>query len=572
MKVRPLLLTLAALGIPAALLILVLPITWGYGGYYELLPPGAAYGQVVYSDPSGPAYAAGLRVGQRVRGNTGQTRMEDDAGPVGTVARIKILDRGAIRVIPVTFVPFTGTLMLQQIIDKVVDALTALLAFAVSILVLLRARDRSLGIRSALVLALAGASALVQSGSLVCNNATLAFWLSYLLPAPLTAATLWAVFSVLAVYPAEQPKLRRILAWCGPIACIDTLLGSAALLVDAMTSKSILGPLTLNLRDLRFVGAVTLAAAIVACIDAAMKAPRTQAVAVRWLSSLWICAIAFELVPLAAFVISSGSILSTHYGDILHAGYVACLSFGVVYPVLRYRMLDLNILISRATVFTTVSLLIVGIFIAAEWAIGKIFEQSFGLSNDRGGLGAQIVTLGVVLALGISARSIHRFVDERLTKTFFKKRLDGLAAIESAAHEADAATDSRAVIEIAVQTAVERLEIVGAAIYLRAGSGYERVCSRGSFSFQEAYGFNDVPPLKLRRWLKDYEGADGALFLPMLVRGDLVGFLVCGPKQDHTAYLSDDIAALQLLAHHAGLAQALLHRMPALTEMTLAPG
>lgn len=120
--------------------------------------------------------------------------------------------------------------------------------------------------------------------------------------------------------------------------------------------------------------------------------------------------------------------------------------------MLRHRLVDLNILVSRATVFTVVSMIIVGVFVAAEWGITKVFEHSFGLSHDKSGLAAQVLTLVIVLVLGTSARSIHRFVEERLTRALFRKRLQGLTAIERVAREADAATDASDVMEIGVQT------------------------------------------------------------------------------------------------------------------------
>lgn len=170
----------------------------------------------------------------------------------------------------------------------------------------------------------------------------------------------------------------------------------------------------------------------------------------------------------------------------------------------------------------------------------------------------------LVLVLGISARSIHRFVDERLTKTFFRKRMAGLATIQRLAHEADSATDVHAYMDLAVKKAEHALETTGAAFYLRSGERYARTSFTGAPVFPEDYTFNDEAPLALRRWQKPFECEEGAehhrrlLFLPMAVRGDLVGFLSVGPKSDHTAFLTDEIEALALLADRAGIASVLL--------------
>ena len=52
------------------------------------------------------------------------------------------------------------------------------------------------------------------------------------------------------------------------------------------------------------------------------------------------------------------------------------------------------------------------------------------------------------------------------------------------------------------------------------------------------YDYNAAQPLPLRRWrepfqLEDDEGdLPQALFVPMMLRGELLGFLCCGPKPD----------------------------------------
>lgn len=579
MNVRTIVLIVAALGIPLALAVLALPITWGYGGYFAGPQRTGHQSWIWYIDPHGPAYAAGLRAGQHVTSPTGAEFIREAAGPAGTVAHLRVIRNGTEHVLNVTFVPFTGSLAVQQLIDKVVDALTALAAFAIAILVLLRAKDERVGTRAATVLVLAGAGGLAQGGALVCGDAFLAFGLARLL-LPLGAATLWAGLALLAVYPPQQTAVRRFLVWAGPLAMLLAFASDAAILF--YVQHGYVSPVLLPFfPDRNGIGGRTLLGVLfwctlaASCVDAMVKARANYAPAVRWLCGLWLLGIAFRIAP---NVLSAAGvlILGSHYGDVLNAGFVACLASGVAYPILRHRLVDLNILVSRATVFTTVSLIIVGIFVAAEWAVGKIFEQSFGFSNEHGGLAAQLVTLGVVLVLGISARSIHRFVDDRMTNTFFRKRLAGLKEIEDAAHEADAATDPRAVVEIAVATVQRCLNPLGTALYLLDGNRYERVASSGQLNAPAAYGYNDVPPLKLRRWLKPFEATESSeamqhmIFVPMLVRGDLAGFLVCGPKEDHTAYLQDEIAALALLAHHAGLAQALLSKASRLPPLTLA--
>ena len=245
----------------------------------------------------------------------------------------------------------------------------------------------------------------------------------------------------------------------------------------------------------------------------------------RWLGGMWLVAIASIAVPFAAGIAGSQYLL-THNGDIIRFVTTFFLTFGVAYPVLRHRLVDLNVIVSRATVFGVVSVIIVGLFVAAEWVIVRVFEQS-----------SQIVTLLFVLVLGISARWIHRFVEEHLSKMFFRRRLRAIAEIDRVARETDAATDAQAALNLAADTVARTLEPLGVAIYVRGGRGYERSVDRSEAAFPLDYDYNDAQPLRLRRWQETFQLDDDAvdsshaLFVPMMLRGELLGFFSCGPKR-----------------------------------------
>ena len=574
MNARGLVVTLAAIGIPVALAVALLPITWGYGGYYYgnlgvrgNIGSSSGTGKLFYVDPNGPAYRAGVRQGETIVPSTGSASILDIAGPAGSVVPLHIVRKDGVHTIPVTFEPFHGTLAAQQQIDKVLGALTALAAFIVAILVALRARERDAGVRASAFLLLAGFGALSPAIALVCHDAWAAWFFHNILPSPIAGGELWTGLSLLAIYPPHRTRLRDNLVWAGLAALVWGVLTDASFITRVFAPQllPVFGILLGNVVGffiMPFVFRGILAVQIVAAMRAARGPYRTP---MAWLGGMWLTALVLTALP-PLVALAGSNILLSHRGDFIDAASVFCLTFGVAYPVLRHRLVDLNIFITRATVYAIVSAIIVGAFIAAEWALGKIFEHSLGFSSDTGGIATQIISLVLVLILGISARSIHRFVEDRLTNTFFRKRMDGLATIERLAREADAATDLRAYTDLAVKKVEQSLETLGAAFYLRAGDRYDRSSHAGASIFPDSYGFNDEAPLALRRWHKPFELADGSeehnhtLCLPMSVRGELLGFLCCGPKADHTAFLNDETSALALLAERAGIASALLSR------------
>lgn len=559
MNLRTAILALAAIGAPLALAIVALPTTWGYGGYIE-----SSSGLFGFVDPAGPAARAGVHVGERALRPRGAEAVEEDAGNVGTVARFPVVTKsGRVRVVSVTFVPFSGALAVQEQLDKVLSALTALGAFVVAILVILKARDKRAGQRAAGVLLLAGLVAFCQGAALVCGNAWIGLIFYWVVARNMFVGVIvWVALSLLAAYPPMPSRLRAALGRLSVIALAWSILNGASWLHDMWNGTS---TFLFVENASSWIDLFLLVALAVAIVDGITSAGAAYATPMRWLGGMWLLGIALgAVIPVGT--IAGFSLATAHNADLLRAIVVFCLTFGVAYPILRHRLIDLNVLVSRATVFTVASAIIVGIFVAAEWGISKIFERSLGLSSNRGSLTAQLLTLVVVLVLGISARSIHRFVENRMTKTFFKKRMRGLAEIERVAHEADAATDARAVVDIAVATVQRGLEPLGTALYLRKGDGYERASTAGAFVFPASYAFNAEPSLRLRRWQEPFELDDDSddrhhvLFVPMTLRGEVLGFICCGPKPDRTAYLSDEIAAVSLLAHHVGIASAMLSR------------
>lgn len=569
MKLRAIVLAAAGAGIPLALLVLVLPLNWGYGGYIETA--NGPTGTVEYVDPAGPAYAAGLREGQRVVRAVGHAQLLEDAGPVGTLVPIQIVEPQGVRTVTVRFVRYTGTLALQQNLSKVLDAATALLAFAICILVALRARDQRIAARATGVLLIAALAAFSEGVALVSGNVWVGALCYFALPVAFSMAAVGAALLFLRVYPPKRSPVRRFGAYVSPVPPVFGVAYGAAWLHQAWTGTAWFPALLSSGSNSALFQLACLAMLAAAIADGMIGAGEESAAAMRWLGGMWLLATALSALSPIGRVAGIGVLGYSHYNDILASASVFCMAFGVAYPILRHRLVDLNILVSRATIFAAVSAIIVGIFVAAEWAIGRIFEQSFGLSSDRAGWTAQLLTLGVVLALGISARSIHRFVDERLTAVFFKKRIRALSEITRVAKESDASTDAQAVLRIACDTVQRALQPRGAACYLRGGEGYERAAEAGESIFAPSVGFNDPVALRLRRWQEPFEIDDESdarlhvLYLPMTLRGELLGFIACGPKPDRTAYLADEVAALSLLAHHAGIAAAWLNRVPALT-------
>ncbi|HVA33022.1 MAG TPA: hypothetical protein VNG31_02670, partial [Candidatus Baltobacteraceae bacterium] len=73
---------------------------------------------------------------------------------------------------------------------------------------------------------------------------------------------------------------------------------------------------------------------------------------------------------------------------------VLLIPVGLGYTILRHRVLDIGFVVNRAVVYTGVSFVVVGSFIAFEWLLGHLVE--------RGSNTSIALQLGAALALGVS--------------------------------------------------------------------------------------------------------------------------------------------------------------------------
>ncbi len=239
--------------------------------------------------------------------------------------------------------------------------------------------------------------------------------------------------------------------------------------------------------------------------------------------------------------------------------------FGVSYAVLRHRLLDLNLVISRAAIFSVVSLLLLGIFALVEWMFAGILEQTLGAAFGEGAKTA--LAAGVALFVGLSARSVHRVVEHRLNRVFFAKRYRALQDLHRFALETDAATDSSALLDLTLSSMRRNLDAQFVALY--TGKPVTGYVAAGTTAADLPLRFdpNEEVVLRLRRWGEAFVVDNNvahplahAYVAPMMLRGTLYGFAICGPKVDRTSYLPDERETLAELVHRVGIAYEWLTR------------
>jgi hypothetical protein len=216
---------------------------------------------------------------------------------------------------------------------------------------------------------------------------------------------------------------------------------------------------------------------------------------------------------------------------------------GLTYSLLNRRLLDVGFAINRAAVFSGVSIIVVGIFVLAEWTVSEWFSNVSHTTNV-------LIGAGLALALGLSVRAIHTRVDRVLDTLFFRKRHEDEKAIRTLAHEAAYITETATLLERAVETLERHADASFVTLALHDNVGrYGEVSENDPVIVALRAGRKIVDLHTIRTDLS------GDFAYPMNARGRLVGTLVIGPKRSGDAYAPDESDAIAQLAH--ALADAL---------------
>ncbi|MGA8535163.1 MAG: GAF domain-containing protein [Candidatus Tumulicola sp.] len=288
----------------------------------------------------------------------------------------------------------------------------------------------------------------------------------------------------------------------------------------------------------------------------ARDAPAEQRARVRWfVSTIALCG----FIAYALYTLNDGFIQNGTFAVILYYS----LSFtliGPVYATLRLRLVDLDLVISRSAVYGIISLVVIALFLSAEWATGAIANAIFG-RNHWSGIAAQLVSFGIAIGIGFSMRSLHARVESAVNAVVFRDRLRELALLENLGHEADFVESRRALVDITFERVREALKIQDVALYILDDRGY--ACRRTSGNAAPDRLNNDDGLIARLLETKSPAVTDsgalrGWLIVPLAVRARLIGLIACGPKPDHTTYLPDELRVFDNVAHRVAASYVLL--------------
>lgn len=241
--------------------------------------------------------------------------------------------------------------------------------------------------------------------------------------------------------------------------------------------------------------------------------------------------------------------------------FYALAPMALAYTILKHRLFDVRLVVSRALVYGVLTTAIVALLAMVEWTVHHWLEESrFAIVGE----------LALAVLLGVLLTTVHRRVEHALNQLIFRAQVLALQALRRFTKEIDLIPDPQRLLTQTYDALRTRLDNDFVAIYAAEGSSFVLVTPH-SHELPGLFAIDDLAVLRLRGFNEAFECDEpehplrGSLLLPMTAHTHLVGFIACGPKRDRTHYLPGEVETLSALAHRSGSAYLwLTARQPAM--------
>lgn len=258
-------------------------------------------------------------------------------------------------------------------------------------------------------------------------------------------------------------------------------------------------------------------------------APETERVRLRWIFT----AFTFAWIPTLVISFAErvlGIFLPLPIDNIAFSVQVIA-AVAVAYTILKHRLFDIRFIVTRAAVFSSVSLIVIGVFMLAEALLADwLREASHATTTAANAI--------VALSLGFSLRAIHSRVDGVMDNVFFRAHHENVRAIERFARDALYITDAALLVERTIATLRRHMD----ATYVTVRTHCAEI-------------ENDPAFLRIRATHEPVElhtldtGIAGDMAFPMTARGQLLGIVVLGPRESGESFAPDEVEAVGRVAH-----------------------
>lgn len=261
------------------------------------------------------------------------------------------------------------------------------------------------------------------------------------------------------------------------------------------------------------------------------------------------------------------------YADILIAIYPLIIGYGIV----KYRLMDINLAITRTGIFLAVYSLVLGI----PFAMAFVWQQKLCTIFGQNWWIVPLITSTLLATVG---PFVYIFIDRKAEARLFREQKDYQNILRNASKGMIRIKDLKRLLNLIVHVVSKAVKVKNIAIYLydNENAQYILQAERGlkidldlvrtidSSSSLITY-FNskndsivteevimkmreDERDIDLKELVLQLNILNAALTVPCFLEDKLIGILILGEKRSKKLYSEDDLAVFSVLANQAALA------------------
>lgn len=290
----------------------------------------------------------------------------------------------------------------------------------------------------------------------------------------------------------------------------------------------------------------------------------------KWmLSGITVGFTPFILIYIPSFLLNRASELVTFFSIIP----LAIIPISFAYAIIRYRLMDIEVLLKRGMVFGLAIGSVMGLYLLLISLFSRIFT---GVEPEI----LSLITFLTTLLVAILFAPLKRGIEHYLDRLWYREKYDIRATLREFTYELSSEVDLERLLFRLKSRIAGLLEVSSVAIFLNDGERFSEVHPEGK---QEPIVLSKEFSHYLSRTLigRDYilfpELSDDARYLaderklaeeeflylvPLTTKGELIGMIALGRKERNDLLSSEDLQLLSLITTPAamGIENALLYQ------------
>jgi hypothetical protein len=239
------------------------------------------------------------------------------------------------------------------------------------------------------------------------------------------------------------------------------------------------------------------------------------------------------------------------------------LPLSVWYALRQRTLVDARVVVSRATIYTSLTAALVICVAVVDWTVSKL------LSGTRI---ASFVEAAITVILGVVLNAMHGRLERMLEGKFFRQRRDAAVFLHRLAATLPISTDEATIDRALTTDVIDSLKLSSSAVFRRHAQNHECFTRVASIGWSDDRAQELLPDDSLIRFLLTerrtvilnaihWDRADlpsdleaPAIAVPLIVRGEVLGVALYGRHRDVTSIEPEEIEIIERFVERAAAA------------------